>query len=121
MSRLGKADVYGSSGTAVSSTTTYKSSPTHVSLDRGNMGRISWQVEVTGTPTGTMIVEVSNDNDQDISRGVDTWVQYTPVTVPGITGAVTFGITITPGYRRARLSYTNASSSGTIKAKAVAS
>lgn len=103
--------------TAVSGTTAYTSSATYPS---GN-GYVTYDVEITGTPTGTPIIEVDNTGETDISRGTENWQTYTLVTLPAVTTAVQFGVRIRPGYRRVRFKYTNASSTGTVVARAHAS
>ena len=75
---------------------------------------ISW----SGTPSGTISLEVSNDSTDGVNG---TWVAYTDVTLgtqpAGSTGK--FGVSLADiGYRWIRVVYTSSSGSGTLTVSA---
>jgi hypothetical protein len=83
----------------------------------------------TGTPAGTLTVEVSNASDNDIRLGLDVWVPYDQVAGAGFTagvatvtagqisGSANWAVSLTRlAFGRVRLKYANTSSSGTITA-----
>lgn len=100
---------------AASGTNTYKSEWTDI---RG-MNEVSFHVVTTGTLTGALTVEVSNSTDEELAAGTGlTPVVYDLISPPAISGAMNFGLTLSPrGWGKVRLSYTNATNSGTITAQ----
>jgi len=92
---------------AVSSTTTYNSLP----ITSCTATIISAQCVWTGTPTGTLFLQVSNDGT--------TWSTTAEVFGANPAGGASntsetwFG----NGYKQARISYTNASGSGNLTVK----
>lgn len=123
---------------AVSSTTTYYSGSTVVKNDTttGVLGTdtpsanfVTFVGKFTSTPNGTLTVEISNSSTEDIKAGNEIWSTYTQVSGSGFTAGVatvtsgqinsapTFALELKNfGYRRVRLTYTNATSSGTLTA-----
>jgi hypothetical protein len=121
---------------AVSATTVYYSGAASPKAGGNNIGtdvpyahEVSFVVDFTSTPNGTLAVEVSNSDDVDCQKGTDRWTTYTPLTGGGFTagvatitngaivgGATPGGIQLRARFRRVRLKYTNGSSSGTITA-----
>jgi hypothetical protein len=110
------------SNVAVSSTTTFKSKPTVPSGD----GDVGYCIDVTGTPTGTLTIEVSSAKDQEIAAdpdaGFQTYTQSSFGASLSIVGPVSHNIKLTNmrGFKRVRLKYVNATSSGNLKAMALA-
>lgn len=103
------------SAVAVSGTTVYPSRPTEIP----RQSELSYIVDTTGTLTGTLIVEVGNQTDEELAANADAgWTTYDKVTLPAISGVMRFGISLRPTFGRARLKYTNATNSGTITAAA---
>ena len=123
---------------AVSSTNTYYSGSSVTKKD-GTTGQLGTDTpasqlvtivgKFTSTPGGTLTVEVSNSDRNDVEFGVDVWTTYTQVTGSGfaagvatvtsgqINGSAVFAIELKNfGYRRIRLTYVNASGTGTISA-----
>lgn len=121
---------------AVSSTTTYysgsrqKDQPAatpNIGTDVNGAGSVSFHGEFSSTPNGTLTVEYSNATDADVRQAVDDWDTYTLAADGGFvngvaaitagvltTGLARFGISLRFRFRRVRLKYTNASSSGTL-------
>jgi len=98
---------------AVSGTDTYKSASSNIQGAR----LVSYIVAFTGTMTGTLTVEVSNSSQDQVNAGTDTWTTYSGISIPAITTATTFGIELVDlAFGRVRLSYTNATNSGTVTA-----
>jgi hypothetical protein len=92
---------------------------------------ISYVGTFTGTPGGTLTVEVSNASDNDIRLGLDKWVPYDQVSGAGFTAGVAtvtsgqinssadFAISMTKlAFGRVRLKYANATGTGTLTATA---
>lgn len=85
--------------------------------------------EFTSTATGALKVEVNNRRDEDYQRDVATagseaanttgWVQrdLSPTATIAITAALTGTISLKGRFARWRLSYTNATNSGTVTAR----
>ena len=68
-----------------------------------------------GTATGTLIVEVSNSDDDLERLGNAIWTTYDKITIPAIAAPVVHGIELKPlGFAKCRLKYTNATNSGTL-------
>lgn len=100
-------------GVAVSSTNTYYSKMwSGESTDSYDI-QVSW----TGTPTGTLTLQVSNKENPVESTDAD-WVTSTEITVTNPAGSASGfrqACTGSPAYRK-RLKYVNASGSGTLYA-----
>lgn len=99
-------------GVAVSSTTTYYSKMW------GGFGSDAYDLQVvwTGTPTGTLTLQVSDKPNPDESSDTD-WVTTTETTMTNPAGsASSFRVAkdVSPGHKR--LKYVNASGSGTLYA-----
>lgn len=104
--------------TALSGTSTVKSTPTIPAGD----GEVGWTVVFTGTMTGTLSVEVSNATNQEIAINADADFQpYTEIPAIAISGASSQNIKVTQmrAFKRVRLSYTNATNSGNVTARAM--
>lgn len=102
---------------AVSSTTTYHSSPISIL----NLDNIGIQANITSTPTGTLSVEVSLDYAQTSTGEVTntgTWVAISSSSTSIVSGsptAVYYDLNqLSAPY--VRLTYVNASGSGTLNA-----
>lgn len=102
-------------GVDVSSTTTYRGTPT----DIRNWTSISYDLSWTGTPTGTFTVWVTNKDVPDLTSDAD-WKQLsltTAITQPaGTASGDIVDITDIP-YKWIRPKYVNASSTGRIFAR----
>lgn len=126
------------SAQAVSSTTTYYSgsrlntapAANPVGTDMKGATSISFIGVITGTPGATLTIEVSNSDDNDIRLGQDVWITEDSFTGAGFTAGVA---TVTSGqinssanfairgicrFKRIRLKWINASSSGTVTVSA---
>lgn len=104
---------------AVSSTTTYTSTPMQLEF----MVNYCIQAIITGTPVGTIGLQASNDEgiisypNPGLASPVTSVTNWTDIanTSTAVTGAGTVMYNVQNcGYRWVRVSYTNASSSGTI-------
>lgn len=117
---------------AVSSTNNYKSKP----LGRGRVREKAWTIDwdIVGTLSGTLVIEVSNSDDQlialdlgDAANQTDkaVWRTFQPIYdatdslvasgAIAITNSTSDGIVIeAPGWNAIRVKYTNATGSGTI-------
>jgi hypothetical protein len=121
---------------AVSSTNTYYSGSTTIgprsvpgnaigSDVNGSMS-VSQIGQFTGTPNGTLTIQVSNASRDQVMAGTDLWdtddsysgggftAGVATVTSGQINGSAVFKIKGVCRYRRMRLKYTNSSGSGTI-------
>ena len=98
---------------AVSGTTAYNSNPIFL----GHIYGLSFQSVFTGSMTGSLQLQVSNDfgNDESIGSGVTNWTNFGSSV--SVTGAGSFIINQDAIYFRwARLVYTNATNSGNFSA-----
>jgi len=99
---------------AVTGTSVYRSVKTNIH----NLADTSYDMAWTGTPSGTVIVQVSNKpNPDDLSdTGWKTLTLAVPFTNPaGAAGGDTIDLAGLP-FHWVRLKYTNASGSGTLAA-----
>lgn len=120
MSNLGTPSARVFDAQAVTGSATYTSK----AIDLGGVNDVSWMVAVTGTPSGTLSVEVSNASDQDVHQGTDHWTGFSGI--PSMTvsaglysGAAVWGIEIPRcTFRRARLKWVNGSGTGSLIATA---
>lgn len=113
---------------AVSGTSVYRSAPIFTKDLRFN---VNWGfvVHTTGTLTGTINIEVTNDSDDAIAAGTARWIKYTAAittfagtaltwtTGDGAISGVHNSGSSNPGvlWRAFRFVYTNATNSGTIE------
>jgi hypothetical protein len=107
-------NAYGASGTAVSSTTTYRGQRT----DIGMINAPSYQLRAIGTMTGTWKIQVSDLPDPVESTDTD-WVDLTlavAITQPAGSDSKDFVGLAGLESKWMRPVYTNASGSGTISA-----
>jgi hypothetical protein len=96
---------YPFNATAISSTNTVTSPSTYI----GNLDNIGCMVKYTGTPTGTLTVNVSNDNV------IFTSLTFTPAITQPSGSPLTFGIDLNQvPWPYLEFIYTNASGSGTL-------
>ncbi len=95
---------------AVSSTTTYHSETFNMS----NLDDVGLQIQFTGTPTGTLTIEVSiNNSTWDTIPTAD--INPSVVSPSGSAIDNVYSIKLSP-FPYLRVSYTNASSTGTLSA-----
>src|SRR5271166_1128801 len=77
----------------------------------------SIQAEFTGSPSGTLQLQCSNDNPSVVSSGPTNWTIVTD-SIQGITAAGSYVINVElPAYSWVRLQYVPTSGSGTLNAR----
>lgn len=95
--------------TATSSTTAYTSAVTHIL----NLDNVFAQINFTGTPTGTLTIQVSADYFQDQQGNVISTGNWVTIVTQPVSGAQVFGFDLNQlGAPWLRIVYTNASSTG---------
>lgn len=104
-------------GVAVSSTTAYTSDPTPPRDNHLNKNVI-YTIKLTGTPVGTLLIQISTSTDAEVAAGTDEWNTYDLIASTAVSGAASYvrKLTNLPADARFRVKYTNASSTGTIYA-----
>ncbi len=96
---------------AVSSTTVYTSPEINILM----LDNIYLQMNVSGTPTGSFVIQVSNDHEEDAMGNVLNAGNWVTVVTSAVSGANVFGQDLNQlGATWMRVVYTNASSTGTI-------
>ncbi len=72
-------------------------------------------MNVTGTPTGSLVLQVSNDHKEDSNGNILVAGNWVTVVTQAISGANVFGFDLNQlGAPWFRVMYTNASSTGTL-------
>lgn len=109
-SDTGDAAAPKTNGVAVSSTTTYYSKM----WGGTNSTAYDLQVTWTGTPTGTLTLQVSNKPNPDESTDAD-WVTTTEGAMVNPAGSASgFRVAVNGSHGKKRLKYVNASGSGVL-------
>lgn len=98
---------------AISSTTAYTSPAVNILM----LDNVFFQLNVTGTPTGSAVIQVSADHQQDALGNVTVAGNWVTITTLTINGANVFGEDLNQlGAPWLRVVYTNATSTGHISA-----
>jgi hypothetical protein len=109
--RLGKYQLL--PDTSVSDTTVYTSDTVHIL----NLDNVYLQMNVSGTPVGTAVIQVSGDHVEDQEGNVQVAGNWVTVATLTVNGANIFGEDLNQlGAPWMRLVYTNSSSTGSISA-----
>lgn len=95
-----------------------------VELDNQNYNTVSFEIQITGTPTGTLSVEGSNQADPANPLKALAGVTFVPLpagamtpALPAVAGAaLSYLGTLTTGARFVRLRYVNSGSTGQLNA-----
>lgn len=102
-------------GVAVSSTNVYYSKMFGASGSAGYDLQVAW----TGTPTGTIVLQVSDKENPVESTDTD-WVASTEITVTSPAGSASgFRVAFMASPGKKRLKYTNASGTGVLTASVI--
>ena len=92
-----------------------------VELDTSQFGTVNWEIRITGTPTGTLTLEGTNQQSPSNSNKALSTAFFTlPSTamnpaLPAVAGAaVNYSGDLVSGIRFVRIKYVNSASAGTL-------